>query len=42
MRLRSLLLPLAGLLVAGGILLALLEPADRDRLLGRSASPAAH
>ncbi len=40
MRLRSLLLPLAGLLVAGGILLALLEPADRDRLLGRCASPA--
>ena len=34
MRLRSLLLPLAGLLIAAGILLALMEPADRNRLLG--------
>ena len=36
MSLRPLLLPAVGLLVAAGVFLAILEPADRDRLLGRA------
>lgn len=43
MRLRPLLIPALGLAAAAGLLLALMAPADRDRLLGRSpsTSPAA-